>query len=150
MFMRSVKMPYRYMLSSCRKASLICRHVAQGRNKKQSRYVDQDIFSPLWTPEFNYPVHKASSLKPILIHLNPFHTYSLRSVLLLSFHLSRGFSSGLLPKDFLTKTKTIASSNACLAVQITKLLKATQKHPLTPEYRGSSTTEKDSPVEDII
>jgi hypothetical protein len=54
-------------------------------------------------PKVQYRVHDGLPLVPIFGHANPIHTLnpiSLRSILILSFHLSQGLQIGLFPAEF--------------------------------------------------
>ena len=64
----------------------------------------QEILRILWNPKVHYRVYKCPPSIPILSQINPFHApqlTSLRSILILSYHLSLGLPSSL----FLTKIR---------------------------------------------
>jgi hypothetical protein len=58
----------------------------------------------LWYPWVHYPVHMSPSLVTILSQVNLVHNLpsSLRSILILSFHLHLGLPSGVIPSAFPT------------------------------------------------
>jgi hypothetical protein len=67
--------------------------------------VTQEHPSILWSPKFQYRVHKSTLLVPILSHINPIHTipsYLAMIHLILSTHLRLGLPSGLFPSGFPT------------------------------------------------
>lgn len=63
---------------------------------------NQEIFLILWNTKNHYLVRIILSLNIILIQLSTIHfLFSLRSILILYFHLRVGLQSGLLPWRFL-------------------------------------------------
>jgi hypothetical protein len=61
-----------------------------------SRSASQDIYPPLWNPKVHFRVRKVPLKVPVLIQMNPAHTFPnyLRSILILSSNLRLGFVSG--------------------------------------------------------
>jgi hypothetical protein len=61
-------------------------------------------FLLLWNSKVHYQVYKILPLVPILSEMNPvhtFHSYFLRSILILSSYLCLGLMSGFFPSGFL-------------------------------------------------
>jgi hypothetical protein len=75
----------------------------------------RELSSILWNSKVQYRVYKSLPVVPILSHINPIHTtsshpISLRSILILSTHLSLGLPSGLVPSGFPTISYMHSSS----------------------------------------
>jgi len=66
----------------------------------------KEICRNLWNPNVHYRVYNSPPPVPILSQRNPVRVPnpSLRSILVLSFHLRLGLRSGLFPSGFPTKT----------------------------------------------
>jgi hypothetical protein len=62
----------------------------------------QELPSILRNQKVHHRVHKSPPLVPILSQIDPVHTISLRSILILSTHLRLGLPSGLFPSGFPT------------------------------------------------
>jgi len=103
----------------------------------------------LCKPMVHYRVHNSPPLAPILSQMNPVHnipSYSLRSILILYFHLRPGFPSGLFPSDFPNKIlhpflispiRTTSSNNLTILDMIT-LLKSRMRGTIPPFPNTSS------------
>jgi hypothetical protein len=68
----------------------------------------QEIPRILWNPKVRYRIHNSPPPVPILRQIDPVRApprpTSLRSILILSYHLCLGLPNGLLPSGFPTKT----------------------------------------------
>jgi hypothetical protein len=60
----------------------------------------QKLPSNLWNPKVHYRVHKSPPLVPILSQIDPIHTISLKSILIVYTHLRLDLPSGHSPSDF--------------------------------------------------
>lgn len=96
------------------KAFLVQKDIGNGRkdriylppqiacNVANIRSTNQEIFLILWNTKNHYLVRIILSLNIILIQLNTIHfLFTLRSILILYFHLRVGLQSGLFPWRFL-------------------------------------------------
>ena len=94
----------------------------------------QEIPRIVWNANVHYRIHKCPPPVPILNQLDPVHAphpTSCRSILILSFHLSLGLSSGLFPSGFPTKTLYIQ-----ITITLNCLTSSIVEHKLLPENAG--------------
>jgi hypothetical protein len=88
---------------------------------------NQNIRRHLRNPKAHYRVHNNPPLVPILTHINPLHTFPphfRKTHPNITFHLSLGLPSGLLPSDYPIKTLytfLISPMRATCPVQLTLL-----------------------------
>jgi hypothetical protein len=83
-----------------------------------SRLATQEFINILWISKVHYNVHKNPPQNPILSQINPTippDTISLRSILILSYHLRLGLPAGLFPYGFPTKILYAFVSSSMLA-----------------------------------
>ena len=88
--------------------NLLYNSMKQSPSYEANRFLaTQHIPRILWNPKVHYRIHKSPKHVPILSQIDPvyaLHPTSLRSILILSSHLSLGLSSDLLPSYFPTNT----------------------------------------------
>jgi hypothetical protein len=74
---------------------------SEGNNPPDSK----EIPRLLWKSKIHYCIHKIPTIGPVLRHMNPLNilTTSLRTILILSYHLNPALTSDLLSSGFRTK-----------------------------------------------
>jgi len=83
-----------------------------------SRLASQEIACILCRLKVHYRVNNSLPLFPILRQMYTVHNFTLRSLLILPFHLWLGLPSGLLPSSFPTIFYKHFSSVPCVSLNI--------------------------------